>query len=116
MNMREATKKEGHAKDETDAEADEIEGVHGHRVCRLVRLFVLTGLGSVVEVNLGECAVAVSGRRTSSRRSAREGVLSTSSRSSRQRRESLFCASVRSAWQSSGSRRNRSAPLTSQRS
>jgi hypothetical protein len=30
MKMREATKKEGHAKDETDAEADEVEGVHGH--------------------------------------------------------------------------------------
>jgi hypothetical protein len=30
MEMREATKKEGHAKDETDAEADEVEGVHGH--------------------------------------------------------------------------------------
>jgi hypothetical protein len=30
MKMREAAKKEGHAKDETDAEADEVEGVHGH--------------------------------------------------------------------------------------
>jgi hypothetical protein len=30
MEMREATKKEGHAQDETDAEADEIEGVHSH--------------------------------------------------------------------------------------
>jgi hypothetical protein len=30
MKMREATKKEGYAKDETDAEADEEEGVHGY--------------------------------------------------------------------------------------
>src|SRR5260370_39495952 len=97
MEMREATKKEGHAKDETDAEADEIEGVHGHRVCRLVRLFVLTGLGSVVEVNLGECAVAVLGRRAPRRRSARGGGLRTSSRGSREGREAVFCASVRSA-------------------
>ena len=45
MKMREATKKEGHAKDETDAEADEVEGFHCHCVRRLVRLFVVTGLG-----------------------------------------------------------------------
>jgi hypothetical protein len=30
MKMREPAKKEGHAEDETDAEADEVEGFHSH--------------------------------------------------------------------------------------
>jgi hypothetical protein len=45
MKMREAAKKEGHAKDKTDAEADEVEGFHSHWVRRFVRLFAVTGLG-----------------------------------------------------------------------
>jgi len=45
MKVREAAKKEGHTEDETDAEADEVEGFHSHWVRRFVRLFAVTGLG-----------------------------------------------------------------------
>ena len=38
MQMREAPNNRGHAEDETDAEADEVEGVHGHCLPRLLGL------------------------------------------------------------------------------
>jgi hypothetical protein len=43
MEVREASEYRDQAEDETDAEADEIEGVHGHWVRRFERWFVVTG-------------------------------------------------------------------------
>src|SRR5277367_1091457 len=115
VQMPETTQRSRQAKDKTDSEADKIEGFHGYWLRRFTGLPAPAGLWVVrVEALVG--AAALSGRSTCSNRSAREGVSSTASSSRRQRRESLFCASVNSAWHNSGSRRNRSAPLTSHRS
>src|SRR5271155_5401835 len=98
--MCEAPEDRGHAKDETDAEADEIKGVHGHCLPRLLGLREGVTLCCVVETGAGFTGreAPASGRSTWSRRSTSEGVSSTASSNRRHRRESLFWARVSSAW------------------
>jgi hypothetical protein len=45
MHVAEASDDSQDAEDETNDEAYEVEGVHGHCVLRFVRLFVVTGCG-----------------------------------------------------------------------
>src|SRR5262249_33705258 len=100
--MKRPAEKRENAQDEPGDEADEVEAFPAHEtlLCRRRR----DGMASD------------SGRSTWRSRSARLGVSRISRISARQRREFGCFARARSAWLTSLSRRNRSAPEMSQRS